>query len=969
MAASAKGDLYGQVGRGEGDRPERRSARSGAARPRDAAGDPASSRPRRQDVRRVESRRSPAAGELSTGERSAGSRDLLARSGQVRRTESRRESEVAAQASSARVGALEGLRAVAIAAIVLYHLSVSWLPSGHLGVVMFFVLTGYLVTCSLMRTWERDGAISPVRFLVRRFKRIWPSMAVVVVVTLAACVAANHILLTKGRPDALPSLLFFVNWHYVASGASYFDQIGGPSPLTHLWYLSVDIQFCLVWVLICWAVMHLGDHRVALRRFALVAALASAVVMGVLFVPGADPSRVYYGLDTRAFSLLAGAWLAFAMPLGTLPARMRDLLWQRRAFVRGREREQEAQVVSPTLLGAALGPVCLVGLLALMVFAQPTAAFMFRGGMVLATILTVGLIASLLIPGTPLGMVLGTRPAVWLGECSFALYLWHYPVFALAGATNGAWWVQLLCVVISLGLAQVSLHVVERPFADGSAAALAADFLEWLRPDTRAQVGSARGAVAIIAAAVCVAFAGTALVGSLALPDEYLVPPDAIRNTGESVDRGMDLTARIQQVREESAQVLQGAAGQMAFEPAAANLPAPEGSIVLHAPAAEVAAGQFDPVLIGDSVPGDAQDYFAQHAPNGLLDAYVGRRPDEMLQVLQDYLNQGVVGHVVVLQAFSNNIPSSEELDQMIAACGPDRQVFLVSVHIPQQEESIINDNITAATERYDNVHLIDWYAYAQGHEADWLYPDMTHLTPDGVAPYIDLITNAVAPALAQAGGTYELEAEAQAAWDAQQQADQQAMLDQIAAGPGQLLQSEQASAQGVVTPLLIGDSVPGDAPFDQVFPNGYMDSYVGRRPEQALSVYQDYANQGVVGTAVVFACFSNTTPLPETLEEIVAAVGADKQIYLVGTVNPDGFQDQANANLQACAAGHDNVHYVDWPAYLAGHEAQWLYQDMTHLTPDGGWAYDTMLQQAIAPQVIAEGGTYQPFASDPATA
>lgn len=889
----------------------------------------------------------------------------------------------APRASGRRVAALDGLRALAIASVVLYHLGAGWLPSGHLGVAMFLVLTGYLVTCSLMRAWERTGSVSPARFLVRRFRRIWPSMAVLVAVVLAVCVAANHILLTKGRPDAVPSLLFFLNWHYVASGASYFDQIGGPSPLTHLWYLSVDAQFCLVWALVCWAVMRHGDHRVALRRAALAGAVVSSVAMGVLFVPGADPSRVYYGLDTRAFSLLAGAWLGLALPLGTLPARARGLLWEIRsaAHVRGRgahaapgvlraaPSSPAAPATSATAAARLLGPACLSALVLIMVLAPSASAFMFRGGMALAALLTVGLAASLLVPGTPLGRLLGTRPVVWLGERAFALYLWHYPVFVLADAPSGAWWVQLLCAAASLGLAELSLRLVERPFADGRAASAARELLAWLRPGTRARADVGRAATAAAAAVVCVVVSGTALAGSLTVPDEFLVPPDAIRNTGDAVDSGMDLTARIQAARSAAS----SAAPEADAQPMPAQLPDPQGSITLHAAAAERAASLLDPVMIGDSVPGDAQEYFDQHVPDGLLDAYVGRRPDEMLQVLEDYLAQGVVGHVVVLQAFSNNIPTEEELDQMVADCGPDRQVYLVNVRIPEEEEAVINANLAAAAERHDNVHLIDWNGYSQGNEEAWLYPDMTHLQEEGVASYIDLVTNAIAGSVAEAGGTYELEPEAQAAWDAQlqaarqaeldrQQAAEQAMLDMVSSGQGRLLQSAEASAQGVVTPLLIGDSVPGDAPFDEVFADGYMDAYVGRRPEQALSVYQDYAAQGVVGSAVVFACFSNTTPMPDQLDQLVAAVDPAKQVYLVGTVNPEGFQDDANANLQACAEAYDNVHYVDWPAYAAGHEGEWLYEDGTHLTPDGGWGYVSMLLQAVGPQVLAEGGSSEAF-------
>ncbi len=166
------------------------------------------------------------------------------------------------------------------------------------------------------------------------------------------------------------------------------------------------------------------------------------------------------------------------------------------------------------------------------------------------------------------------------------------------------------------------------------------------------------------------------------------------------------------------------------------------------------------------------------------------------------------------------------------------------------------------------------------------------------------------------------------------------------------------ATAALYYNPVLIGDSVPGDTPFYQFFPNGLSDTYVSRRPSAALSVLYDYLAEDIVGDVVILACFSNTTPWPEELEEIVAAVGPERHLYLVGTVNPEGFQDQANANLIDCALSHDNVYYIDWPAECAGNEYAYLYDDGTHLTEEGGWAYMRMIAHAVVGDIVAAGGS-----------
>ena len=152
--------------------------------------------------------------------------------------------------ANARVKSIEGLRALAIASVVAYHLEVNWLPSGHMGVVMFLVLTGYLVTNSILREFDRTGDVNLPSFWGRRLKRLWPPMAAMILIACVACIAFNHVALTKMRPDILPSLLFFDNWNYIVNGLSYFDKIGGVSPLTHLWYLGVDVQLCILWPLI-----------------------------------------------------------------------------------------------------------------------------------------------------------------------------------------------------------------------------------------------------------------------------------------------------------------------------------------------------------------------------------------------------------------------------------------------------------------------------------------------------------------------------------------------------------------------------------------------------------------------------------------------------------------------------------------------------------------------------------------------
>ncbi len=207
--------------------------------------------------------------------------------------------------------------------------------------------------------------------------------------------------------------------------------------------------------------------------------------------------------------------------------------------------------------------------------------------------------------------------------------------------------------------------------------------------------------------------------------------------------------------------------------------------------------------------------------------------------------------------------------------------------------------------------------------------------------------------------------ASAQTGGDAPQPAEEQVAAPEQAPampeGPFVLYAAVSALEQGHYEPLLIGDSVPGDTPFYGTFPNGLIDSYIGRRPDQAIAVFQDYLDQGVVGHVVVFAVFSNTVAYPEQLDQMVAMAGPDREVYLVATVNPDGFQEEANQYLRECADRYENVHYVDWPATVAGNEDVYIYPDGTHLTPEGAPHYLDMIARAVGPTVVADGGRAEP--------
>lgn len=341
--------------------------------------------------------------------------------------------------------ALDGLRGVAIIGVLLFH--TGNLGGGFLGVDLFFALSGYLITGLLLREVDATGRVCPVSFWGRRLRRLLPALVVVLVcVTLAVWAVGPPQLLRTALADGPWVQLNLVNWHLLVESAGYWNRFGSERVFEHLWSIAIEEQFYLVWPLLV-ALIGLGGKRVGDRvaLLATVVSLASLVWMAVLVDP-ADPTRVYTGTDTRAFSLLLGALVA--------TARVRDLL--------GRAIERAPQAVS----AATVAMVAAVGALWLLADGT-TSSWLYQGGLfahALACALLIGLCAQ--APEGPVSRLLAWAPLRWTGTVSYSLYLWHWPVIVLlspeATGLSHWWWTALVCAV-STCLAVLSTHLVENP--------------------------------------------------------------------------------------------------------------------------------------------------------------------------------------------------------------------------------------------------------------------------------------------------------------------------------------------------------------------------------------------------------------------------------------------------------------------------------------------------------------------------
>jgi peptidoglycan/LPS O-acetylase OafA/YrhL len=342
--------------------------------------------------------------------------------------------------------ALDGLRAVAVLAVIAYHLGYRWLPGGFIGVDIFFVLSGYLITTLLLTEWHRHGRIRLGQFWLRRAKRLLPALLLLLAVVAGwVAVTALPFELALRRRDLFWTMFYGANWHFIATGQDYFAQFVSASPLRHTWSLAIEEQFYLVWPLLVAATIALGRRRhTALATLCGLGIVASATSMAWLFDPG-NQSRAYFGTDSRIHQPLIGALLALALSGG-----------------RPSGRQKLGGIVS---IGSA---VVLLGAFALLDDQNPAYYRGLSAGLaLLATALVWGLEAA---PSSPIARVLAWWPIRWTGQISYGLYLWHWPAIlavttapAALAALPGSTGVNLTRVLATFAVATASFYALERP--------------------------------------------------------------------------------------------------------------------------------------------------------------------------------------------------------------------------------------------------------------------------------------------------------------------------------------------------------------------------------------------------------------------------------------------------------------------------------------------------------------------------
>jgi peptidoglycan/LPS O-acetylase OafA/YrhL len=452
------------------------------------------------------------------------------------------------------IPALDGMRAFAVLGVMAFHGGIPWLDGGYLGVDAFFVLSGFLITSLLVNEWQRLQTIRLGAFWARRARRLLP--ALLLVLLFVACYAAFVVprgTYTDLRLDSLSTLFYVANWHFILIGSSYFNQTGLHSPLTHTWSLAIEEQFYLVWPLVVLGVLKLTRNLRVLLVVSVVGALASAAEMALLYHPGMNTTRLYYGTDTHAQCLLVGASLAVSLALiarergRRQPARPGERA--RRGRLPGGDPRWAATTRAGRTVFTVVGIVGVAGSAVLWSHLTGTSSLLYRGGFLLAALATAAVLVSVVCAQrSPVAVVLSVAPLRYLGRISYGMYLWHYPLFIwIDGTRTGLSGYPLFLVraAATIGIATASFYLVERPIRQGSF------FRQW-RGWIAAPVAVVVTVVALVAAttvpAVAVTGAGLAAT-STTVPGAKAKRPVKVLVIGDStaltlaINLGVDAAA------------------------------------------------------------------------------------------------------------------------------------------------------------------------------------------------------------------------------------------------------------------------------------------------------------------------------------------------------------------------------------------------------------------------------------------
>ena len=595
---------------------------------------------------------------------------------------------------------IDSLRALAVLAVIIYHVDVNYLPGGFLGVDLFFVLSGYLISSLIIKEYRKTGSLNLYNFYIRRARRLLPAVYFMITVGLVVMVLFNEVLLRKSHLDAIFGYIYSSNWWYIFHKLDYFDSFGAQSPFKHLWSLAIEEQFYMIFPLLFLLVNRKKkskDGTYKLNKnflYVVLGLILVSLIAHILLFDINNISRIYFGTDTRAFSLLVGVVGAILYPMERLHAKVTP---------------QQNMIYSVVSL------VSIATLITVMIYTSEYNTLLYRGGFLLVAILGLIVIISSGKQHTLMSRLLSFKPIVFIGKISYSLYLWHFPVLVLTtpvseiGNPNIIF--VILRVILTFILATASYVFVETPIRKLGFKNYINVIFKKLKKRSRKSRKIYAGVVGLVSILFLmgifgksVPFISTAFVKEMEANKET-----QFVNNGNNKDNNQEKSSDSNKDNKDNKEDKKNS------------------------------DKKYSSVLVmGDSLTVDIGEKFQELYPGAVIDGKIGRQLYVAVEEAKSYSKYNNENSAIIFQLGTNGPFTESQIEELVKEFDK-ADIYFVNIKVPRAWEKTVNAALKETQEKHSNVKIIDWYSVANSTK-DLFEPDRVHLNQTGIAEIVTLI-------------------------------------------------------------------------------------------------------------------------------------------------------------------------------------------------------------------------------------
>ena len=598
---------------------------------------------------------------------------------------------------------IDSLRALAVLAVIIYHVDVNYLPGGFLGVDLFFVLSGYLISSLIIKEYRKTGSLNLYNFYIRRARRLLPAVYFMITVGLVVMVLFNEVLLRKSHLDAIFGYIYSSNWWYIFHKLDYFDSFGAQSPFKHLWSLAIEEQFYMIFPLLFLLVNRKKkskDGTFKLNKnflYVVVGLILVSLIAHILLFDINNISRIYFGTDTRAFSLLVGVVGAILYPM---------------------ERLHTKVTPQQNLIYSVISLVSIATLITVMIYTSEYNTWLYRGGFLLVAILGLIVIISSGKQHTVMSRLLSFKPVVFIGKISYSLYLWHFPILVLttpvAEIGNTNIYFVILRVILTFVVAIVSYVFVETPIRKLGFKNYIKVIFKKLKKCPR----KSRRIYAGIVGVVSIFFVMGIFGKSVPFISTAFVKEMEVNKETQFVNNGNNKENTEEQNNDSNKENKDNNENKDEKN----NTEKKYSSVV----------------VIGDSLTVDIGEKFQELYPGAVIDGKIGRQLYVAIEEAKSYSNYNNENSAIIFQLGTNGPFTESQIEELVKVFDK-ADIYFVNIKVPRAWEKTVNAALKQAQEKHTNINIIDWYSVANSSK-NLFEPDRVHLNQNGIVEMTTLI-------------------------------------------------------------------------------------------------------------------------------------------------------------------------------------------------------------------------------------